>query len=466
VRTKPATAATLLALSVCLIVPPLGVGGDQAAGNPSANQIKKLKQRAERKVTKAVKKELAADAGAGLTPADDPAKIRIRSCKKRQHSGNFAGFACRWNASGELPGLVPFKCDGSATVDKKAKKVKKLDACKNKEEPQAPLLATPHSVRFGYFETFDLFPDLWDELAASGADTVLLDINWEVIQPSPGGSPSSWNWAPYDSLYNQAVAAGVKPVWNFLDAPCWAAPAGSCNASATNPPASSRVGDYATVAAEIAKRYPQSLAIEVWLEPNGPFWGAKPDPALFSRLVGATADAVHASGTQVGVFAGGLAPGSASPDKQEFGSFLKDALAAGGIERADAIGFHAVTPTPFGPGSDPTGAYLGRLRIQLQTIRSALVDAGVTKPLSITQLSYSTSGSDAYTEAQQAEALVSSLGVLQRIENVSIVIVNHLLDTGDGSKIQGFGVVRSNRSKKPAYCQLAAARSVPTPPGC
>ena len=464
-RVKPATVVALTVLCACLIAAPFSLA-ERTAGKPTAAQIKKLKHRAEKKVTKAVKKELASGADPSLAPATEPATIKIRSCKQKKHSGKFAGFSCAWNASGQLPGVVPFKCDGKATVDAKAKKVKKLDRCKNEEELQAPLLATPHSVNFGYFETFDTLTDLWDEMAASGADTALLDINWESLQPSPGGAPSSWNWAPYDPLYNNAVAAGTPPVWNLLDAPCWAAPSGACNASATNPPASAHVGDYATVAAEIAKRYPQSRAVEVWLEPNGPFWGAKPDPALFSRLVGASADAVHASGTQVAVFAGGLAPGSADPDKQEFGSFLKDALAAGGIERADAIGFHAVTATPFGPGDDPTGAYLGRLRIQLQTMRSALDAAGVSKPLSITQLSYNSTGPGAYTEAQQAEAYVSSLNVFQRIANVSIVIVNHLLDNGDGSKVQGFGVLRANRSKKPAYCQLAAARGAPTPSGC
>ena len=36
----------------------------------------------------------------------------------------------------------------------------------------------------------------------------------------------------------------------------------------------------------------------------------------------------------------------------------------------------------------------------------------------------------------------------------------------DGSKAQGAGVLRSNGSKKPAYCELAAARGAPTPAGC
>jgi hypothetical protein len=465
VRRRRAIGAAVLAVCLCLAGPATGTAPAKAE-RPTAAEIKRLKKKATKKVIKAVRKQLPTDSTPGLSQPDDRAEIKVRSCKQRKKRGVFAGFKCAWIADGELPGLVPLLCRGTAIVKANAKKVKRIDRCENEAEVQAPLLASPHAVRFGYFESFDAVTDLWDELGASGADTVLHSLNWEVLQPTPGGSPASWNWSTYDTLYNQSVAVGARPIWNFIDAPCWAAPGGPCNAAATNPPAAARTGDYAAAAAQIALRYPQSVAVEVWLEPNGPFWGATPDPGLFSSLVGQTADAVHATGLPVGVFAGGLAPGAASPDKQEFGSFLEDALAAGGIQRADAIGFHAVTAVPFAPGNDPSGGYLGRLRIQLQTLNSALAAAGIAKPLSITQLSYSTNGADGYTDAQQAEALVSSLGVLQRIANVSVVVVSRLLDNGDGSKVQGFGVVRANRSKKPAYCQLAAARGVPTPAGC
>ena len=84
----------------------------------------------------------------------------------------------------------------------------------------------------------------------------------------------------------------------------------------------------------------------------------------------------------------------------------------------------------------------------------------------MTQLSYSTSGPRAYTEAQQADALVSSYETLRRIAGIPIVIVEGLLDNGDGSKVSGFGVLHNNRSPKPAFCQLAAARGAPRPSGC
>ena len=112
------------------------------------------------------------------------------------------------------------------------------------------------------------------------------------------------------------------------------------------------------------------------------------------------------------------------------------------------------------------GGYEVSPRINVQSLNSELADANVKLPIAITQLSYSTAGPRAYTDDQQAEALVSSYEVLRRIADIPIVLVSRLLDNGDGSKVQGFGVLRANGAKKLAYCELAKARGAPTPPGC
>jgi hypothetical protein len=166
------------------------------------------------------------------------------------------------------------------------------------------------------------------------------------------------------------------------------------------------------------------------------------------------------------VISGGLAPGNAASDKMELGEFLAAALAHGSVQGADAIGFHAVSDVPFASGDDPTAGYLGRMRILIQELNDKLAAAGVSRPIDITELAYSSAGPTAYTEAQQAEALVSSYEVLRRTSALPLVLVSRLLDTGDGSKVQGFGVLRSNRSPKPSFCQLAAARGVAAPSGC
>ena len=423
-----------------------------------------LKKAAVKKTIKSVKRKLPRDETPGLQRSATPVKVKVTSCKQRRKGKRAAGFVCAWNAHGELPGRVPVRCNGTAKVDARAKHAKSKP-CKNLEEIQAPLLAVPHDLEFGYFEDFSTTHNLWDEVAAGGADVIREGITWKTLQPSPGAPPERWQWADFDRVYSQALDAGLRPVFTFRNAPCWAAPP-PCADNAPNPVAASHLDAYASTAAQIALRYPQLQAIEIWLEPNSrKFWGAAADPATFSTMVGKAAAAVHATGTGVSVYSGGLAPGMADPDKIEYGSFLSQALDAGGIQSADAIAFHAVTDTPFSPGDDPTAGYLGRLRIQAQTLKAALAAHGVTKPLAFTQLSYSSAPGE-FTEAQQGEALVSSYEVLRRIADVPLVIVSQLLDNGDGSKVQGFGVLRPDRSPKAAYCALAAARGAPAPSAC
>jgi hypothetical protein len=428
--------------------------------------ISKLRKNAKKKTIKAVRRQLAAvDTAGDLAPPSSPTQVKVPSCKAKPKR-NPRRFKCSWSAKGELPGVVPVKCNGTSKFDARKKKVKRVSPCENKLDPQAPLLATPHDVPFGYFADFDTAPDLFDYLRTGGANVAREDLNWGTLQPNPGGDPSTWDWASFDALNAGFARVGVRPVWTLIDAPCWAASPSPCDENRTNPVARARIGDYANVAAAVARRYPASAAIEIWLEPNGKFWGADPDPPLFSDLVGAAADAVHATGTGIPVFSGGLAPGRKAPDKMEMGEFLAAALARGRIQAADAIGFHAVSDVPFKPSTDPTVGYLGRMRILIQELNDVLAAAGTAKPIAVTQLSYSSAGPRAYTEAQQAEALVSSYETLRRIAGIPIAIVEGLLDNGDGSKVSGFGVLRSNRSPKPAFCQLAAARGVSPPSGC
>jgi hypothetical protein len=458
---RPTSRAGTAALLAALVLGATAVS--PLVSGAGAVDVGALKKTAEKKTIKAVKKKLPRGGGKELAKSKKPVKVKVSSCKERGSERRITSLKCAWNAHGELRGRVPLRCAGTATYDVKKGKVTKGKKCKNREELQAPLLASPHDVLFGYFEDFGSFPDLWDDAVAGGSNIAREGITWRVLQPNEGGAPNSWDWGSFDAIYNAAIANGVRLVFTFRNAPCWAAVA-PCK-SGPNPPAPEHYDEYAFAAAQIALRYPQLAAIEIWFEPNGvPFWGAQPNPAAFSALVKAAADAVHATGTGIPVWTGGLAPGMASPDKLEYGRFLDQALDAGGIQTADAVAFHAVTDVPFKPGNDPTRGYLGRLRIQIRTLQDTLKAHRSPKPVVLTQLSYS-SGPGEYTEAQQAEALVTSYEVARRIANVPAVIVSRLLDIGDGSKVAGFGVLRADRSRKPAYCQLAAARGA-SPAGC
>ncbi len=456
-------------LSTLGVVSLLAAATPPAAPAASGPDVPQLKKRAVKKTIKAVKRKLPPGRSPGLMPSHRPIEVKVTSCKQRLRHGRLKGFRCAWNAHGESAGRVLFRGNGVAKVSAGARRAK-VGRIENLTEEQAPLLAAPHHVSFGYFEDFTKVSGLYDDAsqAVTGSDIIREGITWKVLQPDEGSDPADWEWGDFDQFYARALAAGLRPIMTFRNAPCWAA-LDPCARNGPNPPDPGHYDEYAFAAAQIAARYPEAYAIELWMEPNNEnLWGRPPDPAAFSTLVGDAADAIHAvPGNTIRVYAGGLSPGQASPDKYYYGDYISAALDAGGIQHADAVAFHAVTEVRYQSGMDPTRSYLGRLRIQAQALRSALAEQGLSMPIAFTQLSYSTGAATyPYTEGQQAEALAASYDLTRFIPDAESVVVSRLLDNGDGSKISGFGVLRADGSPKPAYCELAEARGIASPRGC
>jgi hypothetical protein len=440
-----------------------------SAATKHGENVSDLKDQAVTATIKAVKHKLPRDKTPGLEPSQQPVKIKVTSCKQQVDHKRLAGFSCSWNAHGELPGRVLLRSNGVAKVDAKATAAK-VGKVVNETEVQAPLLEDPHPVDFGYFEDFTQIDGLYDYASpeASGSNIIREGITWKVLQPTEDTPPSKWHWGQFDDFYNTALAEGLKPILTFRNPPCWAA-IGPCSESEPNPPDPAHFDDFAYAAGQIAARYPQAYAIELFFEPNNAnMWGGTPDPQAFSTAVGLGADAIHAvPGNTIKVYSGGLAPGDASSDKYFYGKYISDALDAGGVQHADAITFHAVTEVPYQPGKDPTESYLGRLRIQAEWLLSAIQAHGLALPIAFTQLSYSTGEATyPYTEAQQGEALAASYELIRHIPDAESVIVSRLYDNGDGTKVEGFGVLHADHSPKPAYCDLAEARGVTSAPGC
>jgi hypothetical protein len=453
----------LLALIACVAASPA------SAATKHSQNVSDLKSQAVKETIKAVKHNLPRDKTPGLEPSQHPVKIKVTSCKQQTKGKRLAGFKCSWNAHGELPGRVLLRSNGVAKVDAKATEAD-VGAVTNETEVQAPLLEAPHPIDFGYFEDFTQIDGLYDYASpeASGSSIIREGITWKVLQPDENAPPSKWKWGQFDAFYNQALAEGLKPILTFRNPPCWAA-VGPCDNNVPDPIDPAHIDDFASAAAQIAARYPQAYAVELFFEPNNAnMWGGTPDPKVFSDAVGAAADAIHAvPGNTVRVYSGGLAPGEASSDKYPYYTYLSDALDAGGVQHSDAITFHAVTEVPYKPGKDPTDSYLGRLRIQAEWMLKEIRDHGLSLPIAFTQLSYSTGEATyPYTEAQQGEALAASYDLLRHIPDTESVIVSRLYDDGDGSKVEGFGVLHADHSPKPAYCELAQARGVSSQSGC
>lgn len=462
-RLSRATLGLFLALVACVVASPAAASAKRGAN------VSDLKSQAVKTTIKAVKRKLPRDKTPGLERSQQPVKIEVTSCKQKAGHKRLEGFSCAWNAHGELPGRVLLRSNGVARVNAKATAAR-VGKVENETEVQAPLLADPHQVDFGYFEDFTQINGLYDYASpeASGANIIREGITWKVLQPDENAPPSKWHWGQFDDFYDTALAEGLKPILTFRNPPCWAA-VGPCDNNQPDPIDPAHIDDFAYAAGQIAARYPRAYAIELFFEPNNAnLWGGTPDPKVFSDAVGAAADAIHAvPGNSVKAYSGGLAPGDASSDKYFYGTYIDDALDAGGVQHADAITFHAVTEVPYQPGKDPTQSYLGRLRIQAEWLLKGIREHGLSVPIAFTQLSYSTGDATyPYTEAQQGEALTASYDLIRHIPGAESVIVSRLYDNEDGSKVEGFGVLHADRSPKPAYCELAEARGVSSAPGC
>lgn len=225
------------------------------------------------------------------------------ACKSRR---NGARFTCAWRAEGHPKGQVPFECEGKARFQVEGERWR-IKRCKDRLITLLPDLG-PHP-EFGYNEDWYARGGL--EMAASGgAEIVRQEVVWSRVELIR----DQYQWYPYDVLYQRMLAAGVRPLWVLGSPPCWAqAPeppqlAAPCVYN-PGPPTPENYSQLGELAALLADRYPQSVGIEVWNEPNyRPHWGADPDPEAYGALTKEVATAILAANSYMPVVSAGLAP--------------------------------------------------------------------------------------------------------------------------------------------------------------
>lgn len=367
------------------------------------------------------------------------------------------GVRYEWRAEGVWPGEVPYRCKNVARYSEREWR---LGACENDFGAIEPLAATPgpHPA-FGFNEDWTNPEALGqlDRAVAIGADAARFNVSWESVERT---RDAYW-WDTYDRTIDTLLAEGVRPILILASAPCWAQDDPS-RCSPVGSPREGAIGEYAELAALVAERYPQALAIEVWNEPNWtPFWAPLPDPARYARMVRAVADAVHATGTGVPVVVAGNAPLAGSSEggrKIAFDEFLRRVYEAGGIGRAAAVAHHVY----FGDVKD----FALTMRQQIARLRGIMAAHGDgSMPILITELGIS---SDEETGLQGQGTLLAELyATLRRIQNVPLVLVHRLIEAYDplSGGVDRRGVLDAHGNQKPAYCALGNARGSPAA-GC
>jgi hypothetical protein len=312
-------------------------------------------------------------------------------------------------------------------------------------------------TRFGYSESFVAGTGEIPLLARSGAEIARRRLSWTEIEPTQG----AFNWSSYDAMYDELLANGIRPLWLFVDAPCWTrAPDSSCTASLpARAPSVEHAADLGAFLAEVAKRYPESLGIEVGNEVNDErFRVGGLNPNDYAYLLGTAADAVHAADPEMPVVASGMAPfEQPGPNRLPWQDFVRAIINSGTAERIDAFSFH---PYPPGLAEDVAAA----VELEQLSFESYLDAKGVGDiPVWVTEIGVTTVGPEARTPEEQAVELT---GILERLEahGTPVVAFHRLQDeviAADPLEA-GFGVVGTDGiTPKPAFCAIAAMRGEP-----
>ncbi|MDQ4098672.1 MAG: endo-1,4-beta-xylanase, partial [Actinomycetota bacterium] len=117
----------------------------------------------------------------------------------------------------------------------------------------------------------DLARDL-DQIAATGAQWLRIDVPWSVVEPQRG----AFNFYDIDRMVNASRARNLKLIGILHLTPQWARAPGSD--SDLWPPVNA--SEYANYVKATVQRYSSKVKVwEIWNEPNiTVFWHPKPDP--------------------------------------------------------------------------------------------------------------------------------------------------------------------------------------------
>jgi hypothetical protein len=320
-----------------------------------------------------------------------------------------------------------------------------------------------------------------EELAAvvkgGGANSMRFHINWEKVEPEP----DVWSepqWDHYDRMYDALQAQGIDPLLTLIGSAPWARDAiyQSCTSSRSceYPPGQWADPQWAEFTAEVARRYPNAAAIEIWNELNlKGFWKPEPNPIRYAQLVRTAYTSIKGVDPDMKVLAGALAPAPNTVrdilgqiEYMGMGEFLTKAYAASPSIKnySDAVSFHTVQPeVEFGATSHWANAF--------QTIRTVKAAAGdAAKKIWLTETGLTLGSPDvSITRAQQAAGLLEQYRRVMTMPDVQAMYIHTL---GDRLEIpfaaeRAFGVIDSFDPfvPRPAYCVFAGRVDTATPFG-
>ena len=277
-----------------------------------------------------------------------------------------------------------------------------------------------------------------------GAGMHRLTFDWRYAEPER----DRYVLEPYDRIYDAMLERGIRPLLILMFAPRWARDEFVfCPSDCRLPPARTELEEWREIAALLAARYPRAAGIEVWNEPNDRrFWHGEIDAGRYAELLGEAHRAVKQANPSMRVVTGGFANPSSS-NGVGLREFLSTVLESRPGRSFDALAFHIYPRGGALADLQPTLAIVRELRERFRPD---------TPPLWVTETGFTTTGPAALGEEEQAAEIVGLYRALRGQADVQAVLVNSLVELpADRSLPQtGYGIVRPDLTKKPAYCAL------------
>lgn len=322
---------------------------------------------------------------------------------------------------------------------------------------------------------------------------VKLQVRWQDIEKQSG--QVDWNFL--DNALEAACGNGLRVMLSVVAAPEWA------RANAL-PGSEAPPDDYNTLAnfiISILQRHPGKVsAVEVWNEANLEREWNTPggvNAGEFAQLVRVTSQAIKAVDPNIVIISGAPSPtgincngswptcAGGRPAVVDDATYLKQFIAAGGLNGTDCVGIHAngtnlppdadaYNPPPDtgynfkGPWTTPH--YSWSLRSQVEKYVQVMQEAGNVKPLCMTEFGYASPSDGKFPpgydyaldvdEKKQAEYLVAAINWMRDSGKVQMAFIFNL-DYGPkgGDPVEDDNVIFSLLSKqgipRPAFDAIA-----------
>ncbi len=235
-----------------------------------------------------------------------------------------------------------------------------------------------------------------NNLREAGSGWTIVHLSWARVQPT---SSSAYDFSAYDNLLRELTAAGVKPIVQIRDNPAWAA--------ATPCGPISELDDFAAFVNQTVLHYkgaPYNVKHwEFYNEPDyrlsrgldrgiflGGCWGD--NPAEYAQMLQSAAGVIRPLDSNARILMGGLAHEALFTDYFNM-DFLAQVIDAGGANYFDVANVHFFST--FGPHWQSIyGADRPDVIGKVTEMRAILGVKGVSKPIALTEVSYTGEDTD------------------------------------------------------------------------